>query len=143
AVAATPEKVVVSTLLLGPSQAVSIDDFIGTHMNQSSEDDLTVGTVLGMLKVSSIAPTDVATAPLILGGRIYADHDSGTAGMQLSTYSNPETIPAGGGVLVMPGGQTNLPFRTNGGLFATTSEPTTVRITAVKQDGSVAGTFDF
>ncbi len=96
-----------------------------------------------MLKVSSIAPSDVATAPLILGGRIYADHDSGTAGMQLSTYSNAQTIAAGGGVLVMPGAQTNLRFRTNVGLFATSSEPTTVRITAVKQDGTVAGTFDY
>ena len=142
-VGATAEKIVVSTLHLAPSQAVSIDDFVGSHLNESSEDDLTVGTVLGVLKVSSLAPSDVATAPLILGGRIYADHDSGTAGMQLSTYSTAQTIAAGGGVLVMPGAQTNLRFRTNVGLFATSSEPTTVRITAVKQDGTVAGTFDY
>ncbi len=96
-----------------------------------------------MLLVSSLAPADVATAPLILGGRIYADLSTGSAGMQLSTYSDAQTVAAGRGVLVMPGAQTNLRFRTNIGLFATSLDPTTVHITAVKQDGTIASTFDY
>jgi hypothetical protein len=139
---ATTEKTVASTLHLLPGQGLSVDDFVGTYLNQAADADLTVGTVLGLLKVSTVAPTDVATAPLILGGRIYADRSTGTAGMQLATYSNAETS-AQLGTLVMPGAQTNLRFRTNIGIFATTSQPTTARITAVRQDGTTASTFDY
>jgi hypothetical protein len=105
--------------------------------------DLTVGTALGLLKVSYQAPTDVASAPLIIGGRIYADLASGSAGMQLSTYSAAQTVAAGGRVLVMPGAQTNLRFRSNIGIFAAGDLPTTVRISAVRQDGVVTSTFDY
>jgi hypothetical protein len=142
-VGGTTEKVVLNTLHLYPGQGAAIDDFVGTYLNQTSDADLTTGTALGMLHISSLAPTDVATAPLILGGRIYAVLSSGTAGMQLSTYSNAQTVAAGGGVLVMPGAQTNLRFRTNIGIFATSSDPTNVHIVAVKQDGTVASTFDY
>ena len=138
----TDEKTVLSTLHLLPGQGISIDDFVGTYLNQASDTDLTVGTVLGLLKISTVAPTDVATAPLILGGRIYADLSTGTAGMQLATYSNAETT-AHLGTLVMPGAQTNLRYRTNIGIFATTSQSTLARITAVRQDGSVTSTFDY
>lgn len=138
----TDERTVLSTLHLLPSQGISIDDFVGTFLNQASETDLTAGTVLGLLKISTVAPTDVATAPLILGGRIYADLSTGTAGMQLATYSNAETS-AHLGTLVMPGAQTNLRYRTNIGIFATTSQSTLARITAVRQDGTVASTFDY
>jgi hypothetical protein len=63
--------------------------------------------------------------------------------MQLSTYSDAQTVAVGHGALVMPGAQTNLRFRSNVGIFATSLEPTTVHITAVKQDGTVAGAFDY
>jgi PKD repeat protein len=139
----TTEKVVLNTLHLFPNQGVSIDDFVGTFLNQASDTDLTTGTALGVLLISSLAPADIATAPLILGGRIYADLSTGSAGMQLSTYSDAQTVAAGRGVLVMPGAQTNLRFRSNVGVFATSLDPTTVHITAVKQDGTVAGTFDY
>ncbi|HEY1252628.1 MAG TPA: PKD domain-containing protein [Thermoanaerobaculia bacterium] len=139
----TADRVVLNTLHLFPGQGVSIDDFVGTFLNQASDVDLTTGTALGVLLISSLAPADIASAPLILGGRIYADLSTGTAGMQLSTYSDAQTVAAGGGALVMPGAQTNLRFRTNIGIFATSLLPTTVRITAVKQDGSTASTFDY
>ena len=83
-------------------------------------------------------------APLIVGGRIYADLSTGTAGMQLSTYTADESLtPGGNGSLVMPGAQTNLRFRTNIGIFAQGDEPTPVEIKAIKQDGSEAATFTY
>ena len=139
----TTQKVVLNTLHLFPNQGVSIDDFVGTFLNSASDTDLTTGTAFGVLLISSLAPADIATAPLIIGGRIYADLSTGSAGMQLSTYSDTQTVAAGHGALVMPGAQTNLRFRSNIGIFATSLSPTTVHITAVKQDGTVAGTFDY
>ena len=83
-------------------------------------------------------------APLIIGGRIYADLSTGTAGMQLSTYTSDESLtPGGNAVLVMPGAQTNLRFRTNIGIFAQGDEPTPVEIKAIKQDGTEAATFTY
>ncbi len=142
-VGATVEKIVLGSLQLGANQGVSIDDMVGTFLNQSSPDDLTVGSVLGLLKVSYQAPTDVASSPLIIGGRIYADLSTGTAGMQLSTYASAQTVPAGGAALVMPGAQTNLRFRTNVGIFAAGDLPTTVRISAFHKDGSKASDYDY
>jgi hypothetical protein len=139
----TTQKVVLNTLHLFPNQGVSIDDFVGTFLNTASDTDLTTGTAFGVLLISSLAPADIATAPLVIGGRIYADLSTGSAGMQLSTYSDAQTVGAGHGSLVMPGAQTNLRFRSNIGIFATSLEPTTVHITAVKQDGTTAGTFDY
>ena len=43
----------------------------------------------------------------------------------------------------MPGAQSNLRFRTNIGLFSLGDLPTAVRISAVKQDGTVASTLDY
>jgi PKD repeat protein len=142
-VGATVEKIVLASLQLPAGQGTSIDDFVGTFLNQYSDVDLTVGTALGLLKVSYQAPTDVSSAPLIIGGRIYADLSTGTAGMQLATYSTAQTVPAGGGMLVMPGAQTNLRFRTNIGLFAAGDLPTSARITAKRKNGDVASTFDY
>jgi PKD repeat protein len=139
----TAEKIVLASLQLPAGQGTSIDDFVGSFLNQYSDVDLTVGTALGLLKVSYQAPTDVASAPLIIGGRIYADLATGSAGMQLSTYSTAQTVAAGGRVLVMPGAQTNLRFRTNIGLFAAGDLPTTAQISAVRQDGTVASTFTY
>jgi hypothetical protein len=99
--------------------------------------------VIGLLKVTYLAPTDVASAPMIIGGRIYADLASGTAGMQLSTYTADEGVPPGTAMLVMPGAQTNLRFRTNIGIFTQGDLPTVVRISAVRQDGVVMSTFDY
>lgn len=142
-VGATVEKVVLNTLHMFPNQGTSIDDFVGTFLNPMSDVDLTTGTVLGVLHISSLAPADIATAPLIVGGRIYADLSTGTAGMQLSTYSDAQTVTMNHGSLVMPGAQTNLRYRSNVGVFATSSAPTTVRITAYKQDGNEASHFDY
>ena len=140
---ATAEKIVLASLQLGAGQGASMDDIVGTFLNQSSADDLTVGTVLGLLKVSYQAPTDVASAPLIIGGRIYADLSTGTAGMQLSTYSAAQTVAAGTAILVMPGAQTNLRFRTNVGIFAAGDLPTAVLISAFHKDGTKAGEFAY
>jgi hypothetical protein len=139
----TVEKLVLSSLQIGAGQGVSIDDIVGNYLDDATAEDLKSGTVLGLLKVSYLAPTDVASAPLIIGGRIYADLETGTAGMQLSTYTSDESVAPGNAVLVMPGAQTNLRFRTNVGIFSQGDLPTAVRITAVKQDGSVASTFDY
>jgi hypothetical protein len=43
----------------------------------------------------------------------------------------------------MPGAQSNLRFRTNVGIFSQGDLPTAVKVTAVRQDGSVASTFDY
>ncbi len=64
--------------------------------------------------------------------------------MQLSTYTTDESVPPGGGsVLIMPGAQTNLRFRTNVGIFSQGDLPTAVEIKAIRQDGSVASTFSY
>jgi len=62
--------------------------------------------------------------------------------MQLFVYSNGESVEPGS-PLVLPGAQQNLRFRTNIGFFAMGDLPTAVRVTAVKQDGTAAGSFDF
>jgi hypothetical protein len=105
--------------------------------------DLKQESTLGVLRISYRAASDSATAPLLIGGRIYDDRGSaGTAGMQLFAYSNGESVEPGS-PLVLPGAQQNLRFRTNIGFFAMGDLPTAVRVTAVKQDGTTAGTFDF
>ncbi len=137
----TEEKTVLTQLQIGAGQGVSIDDIVGSYLDDATADDLKTGTILGLLKVSYAAPTDVATAPLIIGGRIYADLESGTAGMQLSTYTSDESVAAGSSaVLVMPGAQTNLRFRTNLGLFVQGELPTQAKITILRQDGTEAAT---
>ena len=135
------ENVVVKLLPIGAGQGVSKDDIVGGLLNERNPEDLKTGTILGLLKVSYAAPTDVASAPLIIGGRIYADLESGTAGMQLSTYTSDESVAAGSSaVLVMPGAQTNLRFRTNLGLFVQGELPTQAKITILRQDGTEAAT---
>ena len=140
---ATTETIVTKPLSIGAKQGVSIDDVVGNFLDDATDVDLKVGTVLGMLKVTYNAPPDVATAPLIIGGRIYADLSSGTAGMQLSVFTDSQSVAPGSSRLIMPGAQTNLRFRTNIGLFALGTLPTTVRIHAIKQDGTETSSYDF
>ena len=123
----------------------SIDDIVGNSDAGLAvgHPELLSGTAIGLLHVSYTAPTDIATAPLKTGGRIYADLSTGTAGMQLSTYSSAQSVAPGAGALVMPGAQTNLRFRTNIGIFTLGDLPTQVLITAINQDGSNGGTFQF
>ncbi len=63
--------------------------------------------------------------------------------MQLSVYTQSQSVSPGSAVLVMPGAQSNLRFRTNIGLFSLGDLPTTVRISAIRQDGAVASTYDY
>jgi PKD repeat protein len=140
---ATTETIVTKPLSIGAKQGISIDDVVGNFLDDATDADLKTGTVLGLLKVFYNAPPDVATAPLIIGGRIYADLSTGTAGMQLSVYTDGMSVGAGSAALIMPGAQTNLRFRTNIGLFALGTLPTTVRIHAIKQDGTEMSTYDF
>jgi len=140
----TEEKVVLTRITVEPGQVITADDVVGNDnfLSGATADDLKTGTILGLLKVSYNIPLD--GAPLIIGGRIYADLSTGTAGMQLSTYTSDESVsPGGNAVLVMPGAQTNLRFRTNIGIFAQGDEPTPVEIKAIKQDGSEAATFTY
>lgn len=137
------EQIVLKPLQIGAGQGISIDDVVGNFLNDGSPIDLTTGTALGLLHVYYTAPTDIATAPLKIGGRIYADLPTGTAGMQLSTYTGPQSIAPNAGSLVMPGAQTNLRFRTNIGIFTLGDLPTNVLITAINQDGTVGGTFQY
>jgi hypothetical protein len=138
------EKVVFHRFNIGAGQVVTADDVVGSDefLDGATPDDLKTGTILGLLKVSYNAPQD--GAPVIVGGRIYADLSTGTAGMQLSTYTAEKSLtPGGNAVLVMPGAQTNLRFRSNIGIFAQGDEPTPVEIQAIKQDGTVAATFNY
>jgi hypothetical protein len=124
-----------------------VDDVIAQLFAPGHPDrpELMSGSVIGLLKITYSAPPDIASAPLIIGGRIYQDFPEGTAGMQLSTYTSEKSVSAGtgGGRLYMAGAQTNLRFRTNIGIFAMGDLPTTVRIKAIKQDGTEGGTFEF
>jgi hypothetical protein len=120
-----------------------LDDVVGTLLDEYTPADLKREDTQGVLRISYRAASDSATAPLLIGGRIYDDRGSaGTAGMQLFVYSNAESVEPGS-PLVLPGAQQNLRFRTNIGFFALGDLPTPVRVTAVKQDGTVAGTLDF
>jgi len=140
---APAEAIVTKPLSIGAKQGISIDDVVGNFLDDATDADLKAGTVLGMLKVTYNAPPDVATAPLIIGGRIYADLSTGTAGMQLSVFTDSQSVAPGNSRLIMPGAQTNLRFRTNIGLFALGTLPTTVRIHAIKQDGTETSSYDF
>jgi hypothetical protein len=96
-----------------------------------------------LVRVFYRAAADSATAPLLIGGRIYDDRGSaGTAGMQLFVYSNGESVEPGS-PLVLPGAQQNLRFRTNIGLFALGDAPTRVRVTAIQESGAPAASQEF
>jgi PKD repeat protein len=140
----TTEKVVLTRITIETGQLVTADDIVGNDafLDGATEEDLKTGSILGLLKVSYNVPLD--GAPLIIGGRIYADLSTGTAGMQLSTYTADASVaPGSSSTLVMPGAQTNLRFRTNIGIFTQGDEPTPVQIKAIKQDGTEAATFNY
>ncbi len=139
------EQRVLAPVTIGPGRSVILDDVVGSVLAHYAPSgiDLTQDSTLGLLRISYRAASDSSTAPLLIGGRIYDDRGTaGTAGMQLFVYSNGESV-APGSPLVLPGAQQNLRFRTNIGFFAMGDLLTRVRVTAVKQDGSEAGTFDF
>jgi PKD repeat protein len=137
------EQRVLAPVTIGPSRSMVLDDVVGTLLDGYTPADLKQENPLGVLRISYRAAADSTTAPLLIGGRIYDDRGpAGTAGMQLFVYSNGESV-APGSPLVLPGAQQNLRFRTNIGFFAMGDLPTVVRVTAVKQDGSIGGTYDF
>ncbi|MEO8348706.1 MAG: PKD domain-containing protein [Acidobacteriota bacterium] len=129
------------TVLSGRS--ASLDDIVGTILDGYTPLDLRRENTLGLLRISYRAATDSTANPLLIGGRIYDDRGAaGTAGMQLFVYSNGESV-APGSPLVLPGAQQNLRFRTNIGFFSMGDLPTRVRVSGVKMDGTVAGSFEF
>jgi hypothetical protein len=137
------EQRVLAPLTIPSGRSVALDDVVGTLLDDYTPVDLKAESTQGVLRISYRAASDSATAPLLIGGRIYDDRGSaGTAGMQLFVYSSRESV-APGSPLVLPGAQQNLRFRTNIGFFAMGDLATPVRVTAVKQDGTVAGTYDF
>jgi hypothetical protein len=139
------EQRVLAPVTIGPGRSVILDDVVGSVLARYAPSgvDLKQDSTLGLLRISYLAASDSTTAPLLIGGRIYDDRGTaGTAGMQLFVYSNGESV-APGSPLVLPGAQQNLRFRTNIGFFSMGDLLTRVRVTAVKQDGSATGTFDF
>ncbi|HSD71525.1 MAG TPA: hypothetical protein VLE54_01980, partial [Thermoanaerobaculia bacterium] len=141
--AAGAERRVLAARSIDPSRSLILDDVVGTLLDAATDIDLKQESTQGVLRISYRAAPDSATAPLLIGGRIYDDRGSaGTAGMQLFVYSNAESV-APGSPLVLPGAQQNLRFRTNIGFFAMGDQPTPVRVTAVRQDGTAAGSLDF
>jgi hypothetical protein len=139
------EQRVLAPVTIGPGLSVILDDVVKSVLARYAPAgiDLTHDSTLGLLRISYRAASDSSTAPLLIGGRIYDDRGTaGTAGMQLFVYSNGESV-APGNPLVLPGAQQNLRFRTNIGFFAMGDLLTRVRVTAVKQDGSVGGLFEF
>jgi hypothetical protein len=139
------ERRVLAPFLIGAGSSASLDDVVGSVLARyaPADIDLTRDSTLGLLRIYYLAASDSATAPLLIGGRIYDDRGAaGTAGMQLFVYSNGESVSPGS-PLVLPGAQQNLRFRTNIGVFAMGDALSRVRVTAVKEDGSEAGRFDF
>jgi hypothetical protein len=137
------EQRVLAPVTIGSGKSLALDDVVGSILDGYTPVELKQESTLGVLRISYRAASDSATAPLLIGGRIYDDRGSaGTAGMQLFVYSNGESVEPGS-PLVLPGAQQNLRFRTNIGFFAMGDLPTAVRVTAVKQDGTAAGSFDF
>ena len=139
------EQRVLAPVTIGPGRSVILDDVVGSVLARYAPSgvDLKQDSTLGLLRISYRAASDSTAAPLLIGGRIYDDRGTaGTAGMQLFVYSNGESV-APGSPLVLPGAQQNLRFRTNIGFFSMGDLLTRVRVTAVKQDGSATGTFDF
>jgi hypothetical protein len=137
------EQRVLAPVTIDAGRSLVIDDVVGSLLDGYTPVDMKQESTQGVLRISYRAAADSATAPLLIGGRIYDDRGSeGTAGMQLFVYSNGESVEPGS-PLVLPGAQQNQRFRTNIGFFAMGDLPTPVRVSAVKQDGSVAGTYDF
>ncbi len=115
-----------------------------TILDDATPDDLKTGTILGLLEVSYNAPTG--------RGDRAADHrrtdlrrpfDGDVRACSSRRTPPDESVAPASGVLVMPGAQANLRFRTNIGIFSQGDLPTSVRVTAVRQDGSTASTFDY
>jgi PKD repeat protein len=139
------ERRVLAPVPIGAGRSMILDDVVGVILAQYAPADVNLRqeSTLGLLRISYRAATDSTANPLLIGGRIYDDRgDAGTAGMQLFVYSNGESV-APGSPLVLPGAQQNLRFRTNIGFFSMGDLPTRVRVSGVKLDGSVAGTFEF
>lgn len=139
------ERRVLAPVSIGSGRSVILDDVVGVVLAQYAPADVNLRqeSTLGLLRVSYRAAGDSTANPLLIGGRIYDDRGAaGTAGMQLFVYSNGESV-ALGNPLVLPGAQQNLRFRTNIGFFSMGDLPTRVRVSGLKQDGTVAGTFEF
>jgi PKD repeat protein len=139
------ERRVLAPVSIGTGRSLILDDVVGAVLAQYAPADVNLRqeSTQGLLKISYRAAGDSTANPLLIGGRIYDDRGTaGTAGMQLFVYSNGESV-APGSPLVLPGAQQNLRFRTNIGFFAMGDLPTNVRVSGVKLDGTVAGTFEF
>jgi hypothetical protein len=139
------EQRVLAPLAIGSGRSMVLDDVVGSLFDGYTPADLKQepGGTQGLVRVFYRAAADSATAPLLIGGRIYDDRGSaGTAGMQLFVYSNGESVEPGS-PLVLPGAQQNLRFRTNIGLFALGDAPTRVRVTAIQESGAPAASQEF
>jgi PKD repeat protein len=145
----TPEQVALGFVFLDPGQLLFWDDVVAQVFATVGNNlaDPANGTA-GILKIIHFADGETNTAPLIMSARNYDDQPTGTVGTELSVYTMPLSLGPNepslllAGVEADGGSNSNPRFETILSVFSFDNTQTTVRLTAVKSDGTVLGFHD-
>jgi hypothetical protein len=145
----TPEQVVKNFLFMDPGQLVFFDDVVAQVFATVGNNlaDPSNGTA-GVLRIVHYVDGETSTAPLIIAARNYDDQPTGTVGSQLSVFTEPLSIGPNEPSLLLAGveaddsSKPNPRFETILSVFSFDDTQTTVRLTAVKSDGTVLGSHD-
>ena len=145
----TPEQIAKSFVFMDPGQLLFLDDVVAQLFATAGNNlaDPNNGTA-GVLKIVHFADPETSSAPLIISARNYDDQPTGTVGSQLSVYTGPLSIGPNEPSLLLAGveadGGSNLNprFETILSVFSFDDTQTTVRLTALKSDGTVLGFHD-
>lgn len=146
---ATPERVASGFVFMDPGQLVFYDDVVAQVFASAGNNlaDPDNGTA-GVLRITHYVDGDTSTAPLIISARNYDDQPTGTVGSQLSVYTRPLSLGPNepslrlAGPQADGGGNPKPRFETILSAFSFDDTQTTVRLTAVKSDGTVLGFHD-
>lgn len=146
---ATPEQVAKYFVFLDPGQLAFWDDVVAQTFATVGNNlaDPNNGTA-GVLKIIHFVDPETSTAPLIISARNYDDQPTGTVGSQLSVYTGPVSLGPNEPSLILAGleadgGSNPKPrFETIVSVFSFDDQQTTVRLTALRNDGTVLGFHD-
>ena len=148
---ANAEKLVTGFAIVGPGKLAYWDDVVAQVFCAADATlaDPENGTA-GVLKVQHFADGETTTSPLIISARNYDDQPAGTVGSQLSVYTQPLSLGPTDPAQLLAGLQVDMTdgsnpkprFETIVSVFAYDDLQTVVRLTSLKNDGTVLGSHD-
>jgi PKD repeat protein len=131
----------VANLSIAAGQLLTYDDVVDALLKRDTTVDLS-GSNAGILRIFYPEDDESAARPLIIGSRNYNDDPTGTAGSQLSVYTNAQAGSASRD-LFLTGVEESSRYSSRIGVFAMDPGPVTGRIVAVAPDGSEVGSAGF